>query len=146
MYHVHPSSWQDYFKAKISRAYWRMIVYRRYPEKAIKDTYTPQILKLQIPLAALLTLGLAAATISRAICWLWLALPFLITTLPTLRFAWRRERGDLVWAPVGLWLRSTAFLIGVVWGVMRPFDLDQTAEAQPRMPSVVTEAEADRQC
>ncbi len=49
VYHLnHPSSVQQYAKLKFSRGYWRMIVYRQFPEKMLRDTYTPKSLKIQI--------------------------------------------------------------------------------------------------
>ncbi len=43
----HPDSLKKYVKLKIWRGYWRMLVYQRYSSKMIKDSYTPQTLKLQ---------------------------------------------------------------------------------------------------
>lgn len=60
VYHRHPDTLFRYLKVKFGRAYWRMIVYRAYPEKMRSDSYTPQTLKLQILLmllAAMLGLG-----------------------------------------------------------------------------------------
>jgi len=53
VYHLHPNSFLKYFRIKYRRGYWRMIVYRNYPEKAFKDTYTPVVIKLQTMAAAL---------------------------------------------------------------------------------------------
>lgn len=58
VYHHHPDTLGWYLRKKYSRAYWRMLVYKRYPEKAIADTYTPQVLKLEILLAGVLLLSL----------------------------------------------------------------------------------------
>ncbi|HHH42916.1 MAG TPA: glycosyltransferase [Gammaproteobacteria bacterium] len=58
IYHHHPDTLGWYLRKKYSRAYWRMLVYKRYPEKAVADTYTPQTLKLEILLAAVLLLSL----------------------------------------------------------------------------------------
>lgn len=44
----HPDSIPKYFRQKFRRGFWRMVVYKRYPGKMIKDTYTPQSLKFQI--------------------------------------------------------------------------------------------------
>ncbi|MFP4346334.1 MAG: glycosyltransferase, partial [Anaerolineales bacterium] len=56
VYHRHPASWWRYLRVKTRRGYWRMLVYRMHPGKALQDSYTPQTLKLQV-LLALLALG-----------------------------------------------------------------------------------------
>jgi cellulose synthase/poly-beta-1,6-N-acetylglucosamine synthase-like glycosyltransferase len=48
IYHQHPSTLTQYLRKKHSRAYWRVMVYKRFPGKAIRDSYTPQTLKVQI--------------------------------------------------------------------------------------------------
>lgn len=53
VYHWHQNSFAKYLRLKFKRGYWRMVVYRKYPEKAFKDTYTPIVIKLQTLMAAL---------------------------------------------------------------------------------------------
>ena len=53
VYHRHPDSFAKYLRLKFKRGYWRMVVYRNYPGKAFKDTYTPVVIKLQTLTAAL---------------------------------------------------------------------------------------------
>lgn len=115
--HRHSESWLAYTKTKIGRGYWRTLVYRRFPGKALRDSYTPQLLKLQLPLALLATLAFVLALLARSLRWLWLAAPFLLTTVPTVRFARRKHSAAVWWAPWGLWLRSLAFVIGVAHAV-----------------------------
>lgn len=58
VYHRHLDSFAKYLRLKFKRGYWRIVVYRNYPGKAFKDTYTPIVIKLQTLTAAL---SLAAA-------------------------------------------------------------------------------------
>lgn len=58
VYHTHPDTLYKYLRTKFGRAYWRMAVYRRFPEKMKSDSYTPQSLKLQILLSFLLLTSL----------------------------------------------------------------------------------------
>jgi len=44
----HPDTFKKYMRQKFWRGYWRMVVYKRFPKKMVKDTYTPQSLKFQI--------------------------------------------------------------------------------------------------
>ena len=49
VYHLnHPDTIRKYARLKFWRGYWRMVVYKKFPDKMLKDTYTPQTLKLQI--------------------------------------------------------------------------------------------------
>ena len=53
VYHIHPDTFMQYLRVKFWRGYWRMIVYRRFPDKAVKDSYTPAVIKIQTLFMAL---------------------------------------------------------------------------------------------
>ncbi len=57
-YHIHPSSIKKYYRQKYGRAYWRNLLYRLHPDKMFKDSYTPQMLKIQIFLILLSYAGI----------------------------------------------------------------------------------------
>lgn len=137
VYHLHADTWRRYALLKTGRGYWRTIVYRRHPGKAIKDTYTPQVLKLQILLAPLAVLGVAAALLHRRPGWAALAAPFLATTLPFVRFAARRDLAVAAVSPWGLWLRSIAFAAGVAAGSLANLRRQPEQATQPA-PNEVT--------
>ena len=118
VYHRHTDTWIGYTRTKLGRGFWRTLVYRRYPGKALKDTYTPQILKLEILLAPLVPLGVLLALLRRSATWLALAGPFLLITLPFIRFSAKRDRAVAAVSPWGLWLRSVAFAIGIAGGLL----------------------------
>lgn len=120
VYHQHPGDWLDYASTKIGRGYWRTRVYRRYPSKVLRDSYTPQVLKAQIVLAPLLLLGIVAALVRRSLGWLVLGLPFLATTTPFVQLALQRDPSVALVAPWGLWLRSVAFALGIAQGLLTP--------------------------
>lgn len=114
VYHPHGEGWFTYAKTKMGRAYWRTIVYKRYPAKALKDSYTPQILKVQILLAPLCLLGLCWALLTQQWVGLVALLPFLLTTVPMMLFALQQGKPKAAfWVPWGLWLRSIVFAMGV---------------------------------
>lgn len=56
--HKHRSSWTTYFRMKLRRGKWRMMLVKKFPARAISDGYTPQMLKLQILLSIPLLLSL----------------------------------------------------------------------------------------
>ena len=73
--HPHPHRWLQYTRMKFLRGVWRMRVYRLYPEKTRGDSWTPQGLKIQIPVFCAIPPVLAAALLhSPSALWLPLAL------------------------------------------------------------------------
>jgi GT2 family glycosyltransferase len=118
--HPHVPTWSDYFRTKVKRAYWRTQVYRRYPEKAVVDSYTPQILKVQILFSLPALLGIVLASITGMWYWLLSLLLFWGAAMPTAIFMIKRNPSFFLWAFWGIWLRSLAFTSGVAWGILRP--------------------------
>jgi len=53
VYHTHPNTLIKYLKLKFWRGCWRIVVYRRYPDKAVQDSYTPAVIKFQTMLMCL---------------------------------------------------------------------------------------------
>lgn len=111
--HEHDATWPGYFRTKMSRGFWRMVVYRRYPEKSVKDTYTPQLLKAQLPLALLALLGGVFALLRGRLGPLMLGMPFLASTRPMIQFARQHAPGVAPWVPFGAFVRALAFVAGV---------------------------------
>ncbi len=117
--HEHDATWAGYFRTKKSRGFWRMIVYRRYPEKSVKDTYTPQLLKAQLPLALLAALGALIALLrGRLSPLLLLGAPFLASTAPMIAFARQHAPDVAPWVPFGAFVRAIAFVAGVAKAVI----------------------------
>ncbi len=113
----HPDSVAKYCKLKFWRAYWRMVVYKKFPKKAFKDTYTPQTLKLQI---AFLYMSLAMLICAVAIPSLILLsalslMVFGLLTLPFGIFAVRRDLRVALLSPLFLLMRAAALGAGMIW-------------------------------
>jgi glycosyltransferase involved in cell wall biosynthesis len=120
VYHTHPDTLVRYLKKKYKFAFWRMLAIRRNPEKAIKDTHTPQLMKLQLLFAPALLLGLVIDfTIHPRLPISALVLcVFLVSTLP---FAVRAASKDPVVglvSPLLLALRACAQFLGVAAGAL----------------------------
>ena len=120
VYHSHPDTFIKYLKLKFWRGYWRMIVYRRYPNRAVKDSYTPAIIKIQTMLMAfslpLFLLSLFTAHFIYFALLLWAvimvsAIPFSIKTS-------KKEMLIGIISPLVVLLRSFVFAIGSVWGII----------------------------
>lgn len=118
----HPASIKRYARIKFWRGYWRMVVYKKFPDKMLKDTYTPQTLKFQ----TLLSLA-AACTVPVALFikpWGGLLLVaalvlFFLTTLPFLKIALFRDPLIALFAPALLYLRAVSIGSGALWGAIK---------------------------
>jgi cellulose synthase/poly-beta-1,6-N-acetylglucosamine synthase-like glycosyltransferase len=119
VHHRHPNTWRTYLCRKIKRGYWRMMVYRLYPGKAVRDSSTPQLLKAQIALMYLV-LGLAGLAFvfpplgcgaAATLVGLWLS------AIPLIRRAVRQDKDLLLPALAFLSVRSLAFAIGMAGGM-----------------------------
>ena len=117
----HPASIKRYVQLKFSRGYWRMMVYRMFPGKMVKDSYTPQTLKLQIItlfffLLCLVMLPLfPLLAVSTMLC---LFLIFLLLTLSFTVTAFKKDFSIALFVPLFLALRAGAIGSGVIWGMI----------------------------
>lgn len=133
--HHHPAGWGAYFRCKIGRGYWRMRVYRVYPRKSLRDSYTPQVLKFQILLMyialALVIMGAFShplwAVAGAALVGLW------ASAVPFVRRAAKRDAGLLFPAFLFITLRAMAFAIGMVGALAAmPFFHPSTSAAKKK--------------
>jgi cellulose synthase/poly-beta-1,6-N-acetylglucosamine synthase-like glycosyltransferase len=113
----HPDSLRRYIRQKFWRGYWRMVVYRRYPGKMVKDTYTPQTLKLQALALAVAVAALPAGAFFRPALGLAALslLLFLAAIAPFALFAARRDAAVAALSPLLLAARAAAIGSGVLW-------------------------------
>ena len=130
VHHAHPDSLARYLRKKYKFAYWRMLAVRKNPAKGVKDSHTPQIMKLQLlfapalALAALLDAAMHPAISASGV----ITAIFLLTTFP---FAFRAYRKDALvglLSPALLALRAGAQMMGVTAGLInaraRPVPLE----------------------
>ncbi|WHZ21339.1 MAG: hypothetical protein OJF47_000451 [Nitrospira sp.] len=93
IYHQHPATLKQYLRKKHSRAYWRVMVYKRFPGKAIRDSYTPQTLKLQIGSVVLAVGAIALMPLVPSATYV-AALASGLFTVTALPFLWQLPRED----------------------------------------------------
>lgn len=113
----HPDTMQKYARTKFLRGYWRMVVYEKHASKMIKDSYTPQTLKLQILLALLALCSLLLAPLSPGPMFgatlLFLA-AFLGASAPFMALAFRQDRAVGLLSPFFLLVRAEAIGLGAL--------------------------------
>ena len=128
--HRHSATLRAYLRKKATIGYWKVQVVRRFPGQAVRDSHTPQVMKLQMALAALTLAGLATGLVGAALGWaaaVWgwgipgvAALTFLLTTLPFVAKAWTKDRAVALAAPALLFGRAAALGWGTLRGLVAP--------------------------
>lgn len=122
VYHRHAPTLAAYFRKKFIIGFWKAQVVRRFPERGVKDSHTPQVMKAQMGLMALFLLA-GAATLLMPLTGLVAALllfAFLLTTIPFMRKTWRRDPAVTPVAPLLLAARALGLGFGYGWGLVRP--------------------------
>ena len=120
VYHLHPSSLWGYLKKKFKFAYWRVLAVQKSPSKAIKDTHTPQIMKIQLlmpPITFLALLSWFVFDYGKDIVFSLFAI-FLFSTLPFLLKSLRRDPRVALMSPIFLLMRSCSQFLGVFFGAI----------------------------
>jgi len=119
VYHTHPDTLRTYLAKKYKFAFWRVEAVRKNPGKGIKDSHTPQLMKLQLlfapALLAALLLDLAIRPnflVSILVVGL-----FLLSTLPFAIRAFTKDPMVGLLSPALLAVRACAQLVGVVGGL-----------------------------
>jgi cellulose synthase/poly-beta-1,6-N-acetylglucosamine synthase-like glycosyltransferase len=121
VYHCHDETLREYARRKFNIGYWKALVLKQHPDKAVRDSHTPQVIKLQMALAAAaLIFSLSALLLPSgwpiALGW-WLAL--VVTMLPLLIKISRRDM-PVVWiAPFVILLRAFSLGLGLAIGLLR---------------------------
>lgn len=121
VYHLgHADTLAKYVRKKSKIGYWKVLVHKRHPDKMLADTHTPQILKIQLLLAAALAISLMSGIVWHLLWWGALAVlcGFVFTTLP---FVWVTLRKDVpvaLLAPALLFLRAWGLGLGFAVGLL----------------------------
>lgn len=120
VYHTHPATFSNYLKKKYKFAYWRVLAVRKNPGKGVKDSHTPQIMKLQLLFAPALVASIVFDVIVRPV------VPasaivlgaFLLSTVPFALRAFSKDPVVGLLSPVLLAARACAQFFGVAAGVL----------------------------
>lgn len=131
VYHQHADRLLAYWRKKMTIGYWKIQVVRRFPGHAVRDSHTPQVMKVQMLLMAMLLtslaglslsalLGLSSVTAAAVPIAIVSAVLFLATTFPFSRKAWPKDRPVALIAPVLLFVRALGLGLGTVWGMVAP--------------------------
>ncbi len=121
VYHRHNRTVGAYWKRKFYIGYWKALVTRRFPERLVSDSHTPQTLKLQMALASAVALLLPLLPFSGKARKLWAGatLAFLATTFPFVKRSAGRDKAVASMAPGLLAVRALALTAGFLTGMLR---------------------------
>jgi cellulose synthase/poly-beta-1,6-N-acetylglucosamine synthase-like glycosyltransferase len=126
VYHMHADSVLAYARKKFFIGYWKAKVVGRHPTVAVKDSHTPQVIKLQMLLVLVLAGSVAAAaalaalgsvTFGLALVGLVVA-AFVASCGPFMVKAWRKDKAVALAAPALLAVRAGALTAGYVKGTL----------------------------
>ena len=116
--HIHDRTIAEYARRKFWIGYWKVQVVRAHPGKLVRDSHTPQVVKLQMALAALGAVLLIAGLIQP-----WLAVAGLaswallvLSGLPFMVKLLQRDPSVLLIAPGLLFVRAWALGLGFLLG------------------------------
>ncbi len=120
--HHHPNTLKKLLKQKYKTGYWRVPLYRKYPKKIFKHSYTPKIFYFELALLGLTLLLLILSLISWNKILAYIALASLILTfLMTLPYSFK-AKGDvpvMLLSPFIILLRNLVMGFGIVFGFFR---------------------------
>jgi glycosyltransferase involved in cell wall biosynthesis len=123
VYHAHPDTLSRYLKKKYKFAFWRVLAVCKNPSKALKDSHTPQLMKLQLLFGPTLLFTAVVDLVVRPAVpsSIFVVAMFLVSTLP---FALRAIVKDPVvgfLSPALLALRACAQVVGLSAGLIHAF-------------------------
>ncbi|NWF51627.1 MAG: glycosyltransferase [Nitrospirae bacterium] len=120
VFHEHSDNIIDYLKKKYKIAFWKAFLLKRHPNKIKTDTHTPQSLKIQMVLSLLVLLGVTAPVYQPMYYVSALSLlMFLLSCIPFVLFALKRDQTVALISPVILFLRSLALSLGLSVGMVK---------------------------
>lgn len=121
VYHQHPVRLKEYLKSKFYKSFWRVKAYRKAPKKALRDSYTPPSLKVQVlSFAVFLLFGVLSIFDT-----FWLVIPFIVFlsfwlhAIPFFKLLKEKWHREILLIPIILFLRSLVSFFGLLFGTMR---------------------------
>ena len=121
VYHNHVDSLGAYLKQKFWRAYWRILLYRKHPDKMTGESYTPQTLKIQIFLLGIMFLSFIFSFFFSQLLTLALSMILLlfISTMPLAFKNIKKSFSVGVMTPFVSIMRTVAFILGLAYGALK---------------------------
>jgi lipopolysaccharide/colanic/teichoic acid biosynthesis glycosyltransferase/GT2 family glycosyltransferase len=121
VFHRHDRTLGEYWRRKFGIGYWKALLLRWHPERAVQDAHTPQALKIEIGLVGLSCLLLPLVPFWAPARWALavVAALYALATAPFLIWTLGRDPAAAAVAPLLLLLRSLALGSGLAAGALR---------------------------
>jgi glycosyltransferase involved in cell wall biosynthesis len=118
--HTHPDTLRRYLNKKYKFAFWRVLALSKTPSKAVRDSHTPQIMKLQLLLGPALLIAICHDLLlpSSFSATALLVAAFLVSTLPFSLRALRKDPLVGLLSPLILAARACSQVLGIVAGLI----------------------------
>lgn len=118
VFHQHDQMLREYVRRKFYIGYYKALLTRWLPERLVKDSHTPQVLKVQMVLVLLLAAALVLAPFWQLAldAVLLMLLVFMMTSVPFTVKALRKDATVGLVAPLLLLVRAAALAAGFVGG------------------------------
>jgi GT2 family glycosyltransferase len=120
VFHKHPTTLKQHLRVKFYRAYWRVRLARLHPGKAIRDSFTPHYLKIQVLTTPLIPVLLLLSLFDRR-CLVPLAalcLLYFCWSIPYMRMFVARGYRSAYLVPPMMLLRTGAMAAGLFCGLL----------------------------
>jgi cellulose synthase/poly-beta-1,6-N-acetylglucosamine synthase-like glycosyltransferase len=135
VYHTHPQTIPDYLKKKYKFAFWRVPAVSKNPRKGLKDTHTPQLMKLQLLFMPALVVAIVFdfMTQFRLRLSVLVIAGFIASTIPFVIRTMRKDRLLAAISPALMAARACAQLFGVIGGFLYTWEkpADVPGESNP---------------
>jgi GT2 family glycosyltransferase len=117
--HTHPARLMAYLKKKFKFAYWRVIAVKKNLKKILKDSHTPQLMKMQLifPPICLFPLLMGFFSLKFILISGLGFVGFFLTTVPFVCKAIRKDKVVGLLSPFLLFSRAVAQFMGVIGGL-----------------------------
>ena len=118
VHHRHPETLRAYFRRKFNVGYWKVRLLRSHPQKAMRDSHTPQTLKVQMVLAVVLLPLLILTVAVHSLLWqpALVILALLGSMVPFTARALRKDPIVGLLSPFFLLVRAIALGAGMIKG------------------------------
>ena len=126
VYHTHSHTLWNYVRKKFRIGLWKALVLRKHPKKIVRDSHTPQSLKLEMVFAMLFLICLLLWPLKGDLLFygFFPLAGFLATIFPFVLKLFRRDPLVAVFAPFLLFARAVSLSFGLIVGVFRFYVLN----------------------
>ena len=118
VYHTHSEGLWKYVKKKFRIGFWKALVLRKHPKKILRDSHTPQTLKVEMAFSTVFLIALLMSPFENGFLFYGLlaAVGFLVTISPFLVRALGKDPLVAAFSPFLLFLRALSLSCGLIAG------------------------------